>query len=188
MVQLPFLIFADMKQAECREDDVSIEGMRILLVEDNELNMEIAEFLLTNAGAVIIRASNGKEAVEVFAKSGVGEVNVILMDIMMPVMDGLEATREIRTMNRSDASAVVIIAMTANAFAEDNSKSLKMNLYTPLVSQSDYQAHESQSVLEKLYGNSLKKFVTSLYHGKKISSEEVQDLSEFLKNLEDREE
>ena len=55
-------------------------------------------------------------------------------------------------------------------------------------SQSDYQAHESQSVLEKLYGNSLKKFVTSLYHGKKISSEEVQDLSEFLKNLEDREE
>ena len=78
--------------------------------------------------------------------------------------------------------------MTANAFAEDKSKALKMNLYTPLVSQSDYQAHESQSVLEKLYGNSLKKFVTSLYHGKKISSEEVQDLSEFLKNLEDREE
>ena len=188
MVQLTFLIFADMKQAESQEDDVSIEGMRILLVEDNELNMEIAEFLLTNAGAVIIRASNGKEAVEVFAKSGVGEVNVILMDIMMPVMDGLEATREIRTMNRSDASAVVIIAMTANAFAEDKSKALKMNLYTPLVSQSDYQAHESQSVLEKLYGNSLKKFVTSLYHGKKISSEEVQDLSEFLKNLEDREE
>ena len=69
-----------------------------------------------------------------------------------------------------------------------STKQGKMNLYTPLVSQSDYQAHESQSVLEKLYGNSLKKFVTSLYHGKKISSEEVQDLSEFLKNLEDREE
>ena len=188
MVQLPFLIFADMKQAESQEDDVSIEGMRILLAEDNELNMEIAEFLLTNAGAEIIRASNGKEAVEAFEKSGGGEINVILMDIMMPVMDGLEATREIRTMNRSDASAVAIIAMTANAFAEDKSKALKMNLYTPLVSQLDYQAHESQSVLEKLYGNSLKKFVTSLYHGKKISSEEVQDLSEFLKNLEDREE
>ena len=93
---------------ETQEDDVSIEGMRILLAEDNELNMEIAEFLLTNAGAEIIRASNGKEAVEAFAKSGFGEINVILMDIMMPVMDGLEVTREIRTMNRSDASAVVI--------------------------------------------------------------------------------
>ena len=74
---------------ETQVDDVSIEGMRILLAEDNELNMEIAEFLLTNAGAEIIRASNGKEAVEAFAKSGVGAINVILMDIMMPVMDGL---------------------------------------------------------------------------------------------------
>ena len=128
MVQLPFLISADMKQAESQEDDVSIEGMRILLAEDNELNMEIAEFLLTNAGAEIIKASNGKEAVEAFAKSGVGEINVILMDIMMPVMDGLEATREIRTMNRSDASAVVIIAMTANAFTEDKTKALKSGM------------------------------------------------------------
>ena len=64
----------------------------------------------------------------------------------------------------------------------------KMNLYTALVSQADYQAHESRSVLEKLYGNSLKKFVTSLYQGKKISSEEIQDLSDFLKELDDREE
>ena len=64
----------------------------------------------------------------------------------------------------------------------------KLNLYTPLVSQSDYQAHESQSVLEKLYGNSLKKFVTSLYQGKKISSEEIHELSDFLKELEDGEE
>ena len=128
MVQLPFLIFADMKQAESQEDDVSIEGMRILLAEDNELNMEIAEFLLTNAGAEITKASNGKEAVEAFEKSGVGEINLILMDIMMPVMDGLEATREIRTMNRSDASAVAIIAMTANAFAEDKSKALKAGM------------------------------------------------------------
>lgn len=64
----------------------------------------------------------------------------------------------------------------------------KMNLYTPLISQTDYQAHESQSVLEKLYRNSLKKFVTSLYQGKKISSEEIHELSDFLKEMEDREE
>ena len=64
----------------------------------------------------------------------------------------------------------------------------KMNLYTPLISQTDYQAHESQSVLEKLYGNSLKKSVTSLYQGKKISSEEIHELSDFLKEIEDREE
>lgn len=64
----------------------------------------------------------------------------------------------------------------------------KMNLYTPLISQTDYQAHESQSVLEKLYGNSLKKIVTSLYQGKKISSEEIHELSDFLKEMEDREE
>lgn len=64
----------------------------------------------------------------------------------------------------------------------------KMNLYTPLISQTDYQAHESQSVLEKLYGNSLKKFVTSLYQGEKISSEEIHELSDFLKEMEDREE
>ena len=129
MVQLPFLISADMKQSERQEDDVSIEGMRILLAEDNELNMEIAEFLLTNAGAENYKGlQTVKEAVEAFEKSGVGEINVILMDIMMPVMDGLEATREIRTMNRSDASAVVIIAMTANAFAEDKSKALKAGM------------------------------------------------------------
>ena len=88
------------------------------------------------------------------------------------------------------ASTTILSLLTRleNKNFEEVTKQGKMNLYTPMVSQSDYQAHESQSVLEKLYGNSLKKFVTSLYHGKKISSEEVQDLSEFLKNLEDREE
>ena len=94
------------------------------------------------------------------------------------------------TMKKKLASTTILSLLTRleNKNFVEVTKQGKMNLYTPLVSQSDYQAHESQSVLEKLYGNSLKKFVTSLYHGKKISSEEVQDLSEFLKNLEDREE
>ena len=128
-VVIPFRLDRQAKAQEKEEAaDADITGLRILVAEDNELNMEIAEFLLTNAGAEIIRTSNGKEAVEAFAKSGVGEVNVILMDIMMPVMDGLEATREIRTMNRSDASAVVIIAMTANAFTEDKTKALKSGM------------------------------------------------------------
>mgnify|MGYP000217140037 CR=1 FL=1 len=121
MVQLPFLISADMKQAESQEDDVSIEGMRILLAEDNELNMEIAEFLLTNAGAEIIKASNGKEAVEAFAKSGVGEINVILMDIMMPEMDGIAAMVKIR-----ETSNVPVILLTAKS--EDTDKVLGLTV------------------------------------------------------------
>ena len=88
----------------------------------------------------------------------------------------------------SELDIMLVLWNNTPPMTRPETKQGKMNLYTPLVSQSDYQAHESQSVLEKLYGNSLKKFVTSLYHGKKISSEEVQDLSEFLKNLEDREE
>ena len=93
-----------------------------------------------------------------------------------------------KVINMKKTTILSLLTRLENKNFVEVTKQGKMNLYTPLVSQSDYQAHESQSVLEKLYGNSLKKFVTSLYHGKKISSEEVQDLSEFLKNLEDREE
>lgn len=87
----------------------------------------------------------------------------------------------------SDNDPVIVDQTGSQKFVEVTRQG-KMNLYTPLVSQADYQAHESRSVLEKLYGNSLKKFVTSLYQGKKISSEEIQDLSDFLKELDDREE
>ena len=87
----------------------------------------------------------------------------------------------------SDNDPVIVDQTGSQKFVEVTRQG-KMNLYTPLVSQADYQAHESRSVLEKLYGNSLKKFVTSLYQGKKISSEEIQDLSDFLKELEDGEE
>ncbi len=107
----------------------SIKGTKILLVEDNELNREIAEELLTDEGAVVTCATNGKEALEMFAVSDLNYYDVILMDIMMPIMDGLTATKNIRFLNRPDALTVPIIAMTANAFEEDvqRSKEAGMN-------------------------------------------------------------
>ena len=97
----------------------SVEGIQVLLVEDNELNMEIAEFMLQNEGAAVSKAWNGQEAVEIFRNSVPGEFDAILMDIMMPVMNGYEATKMIRSMDREDAKMIPIIAMTANAFTED---------------------------------------------------------------------
>ncbi len=97
----------------------SIAGMKALLVEDNELNMEIAEFLLEREGVQVAKAWNGQEAVQQFADSQPGEFDVILMDVMMPVMGGIEATQAIRALDRPDAATVPIFAMTANAFADD---------------------------------------------------------------------
>jgi signal transduction histidine kinase/CheY-like chemotaxis protein len=101
------------------EDDSNLEGVSILLVEDNELNMEVAEFLLEDEGAKITEAWNGLEAVETFQKSMPGDFDVILMDMMMPVMDGETATKTIRSLDHEDAKTIPILAMTANAFAED---------------------------------------------------------------------
>ena len=98
---------------------------RILVCEDEKSIADALEIYLTNEGYEVLRAENGIEALEIVKKE---ELHLILMDIMMPVMDGLEATKEIRTMNRSDASAVVIIAMTANAFTEDKTKALKSGM------------------------------------------------------------
>lgn len=104
------------------KDSISIEGMKILLVEDNELNMEIAESILSDYGATITTAVNGEEAVEKFTSNEPGTFDLILMDIMMPILDGYGATEQIRAYDRPDAKEIPIIAMTANAFAEDIQK------------------------------------------------------------------
>lgn len=91
-------------------------------VEDNELNREIAQFILEHTGITVVNAENGKEAVEIFKASEQGEFDFILMDVMMPVMDGLEATRIIRKMERPDAVQIPIFAMTANAFSDDRKR------------------------------------------------------------------
>ena len=121
VIRVPFKIDLDADKREEQKDvsENSIKGLHILLAEDNELNMEIAEFVLRNEGADVTKAWNGQEAVERFRKSRVGKFNVILMDIMMPVKNGYEAARLIRSLDREDAKTIPIIAMTANAFTED---------------------------------------------------------------------
>jgi len=121
LIRAPFKIDLRADKREKRKDisEKSLKGLHILLVEDNELNMEIAEFMIRNEGAVVTKAWNGQEAVELFRKSRPGEIDVILMDIMMPVMNGYEAAKIIRSMGREDAKVIPIIAMTANAFTED---------------------------------------------------------------------
>ena len=121
VIRVPFKIDLDADKREESKDvsEKSIKGMHVLLAEDNELNMEIAEFLLQNEGAEVTRAWNGQEIVELFRKSESGEFDVILMDIMMPIINGYEAAKRIRSLDREDAKKIPIIAMTANAFTED---------------------------------------------------------------------
>ena len=118
VVTIPFNISE--KPADTRSDKpASIDGLRLMIVEDNELNAEIAQVLLTDEGADVTVVTDGKQAVDLFSASEAGTFDAILMDIMMPVMDGLTACRTIRAMERPDAGVIPIIAMTANAFAED---------------------------------------------------------------------
>ena len=132
-ILLPFKIDTAPSVKKVSYDHISLKGVKALLVEDNQLNMEIAKFYLEQENIDVTYATNGKEAVEVFAQSDVGSFDIILMDIVMPIMDGLEATREIRALNRADAKAIPIVAMSANAFEQDIQKSLEAGMNAHLI-------------------------------------------------------
>ena len=141
VIRVPFKIDLDADKREEQKDisEKSIKGLHILLAEDNELNMEIAEFVLQNVGADVTKAWNGQEAVELFRKSEQGGFDIILMDIMMPVMNGYEATKMIRSLDREDAKTIPIIAMTANAFTEDRLKAKEAGMNEHIVKPLDVE-------------------------------------------------
>ena len=117
----------------------TIKGKRILIAEDNELNAEIAKTVLEDAGALVTRVEDGQQAVELFKEKPAGTFDAILMDLMMPIMDGYTATREIRSLERSDSKTIPIIAMTANAFQEDAEKCIAVGMNAHLAKPLDIE-------------------------------------------------
>ena len=124
IIKIPFKIASAPDKVNKQTSEIKIDELNLLLVEDNELNAEIAETLLSDEGAVVTVAKDGLQAVNIFKEKPEGSFDAILMDIMMPLMDGLTATKKIRTLNHPDAKKIPIIAMTANAFKEDKEKCL----------------------------------------------------------------
>lgn len=130
-IQIPFKLGRSIENKNNRNQQISLEGLCVLVAEDNDLNMEIVEYMLERNGIQVVCAKDGQEVIDLFEKSEVNEFDFILMDIMMPKLNGLDATRKIRSLKRQDAKTVPIIAMSANAFVEDmlNSKIAGMNMH-----------------------------------------------------------
>ena len=126
------------EEVQKREEEISISGMHILVVEDNELNLEIETYMLEEQGVLVTPAKDGTEAVELFAKSEIGEFDLILMDIMMPRMNGYEAAEAIRKMERKDAGEIPIFAVSANAFLDDIAASKKSGMNEHLSKPIDF--------------------------------------------------
>lgn len=139
VITLPFELAeeSEVKKSEELSIDGTIDGLSLLLAEDNELNAEIAELQLKEAGADVTIVRDGQQAVDLFIEKPEGTFDAILMDIMMPVMDGLSATRVIRVLDREDAKTIPIIAMTANAFAEDARRSMEAGMNAHLAKPLD---------------------------------------------------
>lgn len=130
-IQIPFKLGRSIENKTKFTELVSLEGLCVLVAEDNNLNMEIVEYMLERNGIQVVCAKDGQEVIDLFEKSEVNEFDFILMDIMMPKLNGLDATRKIRALKRLDAKTIPIIAMSANAFVEDimNSKLAGMNMH-----------------------------------------------------------
>ena len=130
-IQIPFKLGKPIENKSKFTESVSLEGLRALVAEDNDLNMEIVKYMLERNGIQVVCAKDGLEAVNLFEQSQINEYDFILMDIMMPKINGLDATRKIRALKRLDAKTIPIIAMSANAFVEDmlNSKIAGMNMH-----------------------------------------------------------
>ena len=152
-IVIPFQIDTEKRSDESmlEQPDASemVNGAKILVVEDNDLNMEIVEFILRNHGADIVKAWNGREGVDIFVSSSVGEFDMILMDVMMPVMNGINAAHAIRALDRADAATVPIIAMTANAFTDDREASAEAGMNEHLAKPLD--ADELMDTVRKYY-------------------------------------
>lgn len=128
IVEIPFEIDNSLIGETIKDETIDLNGLKVLLAEDNELNAEITKVLLEQHGVTVDMVSNGKLALQKFDESGEFEYDAVLMDIMMPIMDGLDATVKIRSLDRADATSVPIIAMTANAFEEDKQKSFEAGM------------------------------------------------------------
>ena len=130
-IQIPFKLGKSIENKNNRNQQISLEGLCVLVAEDNDLNMEIVEYMLERNGIRVVCAKDGQEVIDLFEKSEENKFDFILMDIMMPKINGLDATRKIRALKRLDAKTIPIIAMSANAFVEDimNSKVAGMNMH-----------------------------------------------------------
>lgn len=154
-ILLPFKIDPDPNVKQVSYDHISLKGVKALLVEDNNLNMEIAKFYLEQEKINVTCATNGKEAVDLFKQSDIGYYDIILMDIVMPILDGLQATKEIRALSRADAKSIPIIAMSANAFEQDIQKSLDAGMNAHLIKP--IKGPDITKTMKKYLANRIKK-------------------------------